>query len=71
MSIHRSYFNKNNTIISENTLNTGRNPVTDIYYGSNKESISPNGFTRFIFSIDFSTFFSKNFRRNNKCRLCR
>ncbi len=59
MSIHRSYFNKNNTIILDNTLNTGRNPVTDIYYGSNRESISPNGFSRFIFTIDFSTLFQK------------
>lgn len=59
MSIHRSYFNKNNTIIFDNTLNTGRNPVTDIYYGSNKESISPMGFSRFIFSLDFTTLFQK------------
>jgi hypothetical protein len=59
MSILRSYFSKNNTIISNSTLNTGRNPVADIFYGSNKLSISPAGFSRFIFDIDFTTLFEK------------
>lgn len=59
MSIHKSYFDKNNTLISETTINTGRNPVTDIFYGSNKESISSQGFSRFIFNLDLQTLISK------------
>ena len=35
MSIHRSYFNKNNTIIGSSTVNTARNPVTQLFYGKN------------------------------------
>ena len=33
MSIHKSYFNKNNTLLSQSTINTAKNPVTEIYYG--------------------------------------
>ena len=31
--IHRSYFSKNNTILANNEVNTGRNPVTQLFYG--------------------------------------
>lgn len=54
MSIIRSYFSKNNTIISNTDINTGRNPVIELNYGSS-EFIVPNyGFTRFIFNLDLS-----------------
>jgi len=33
--IHRSYFSKNNTILANNEVNTGRNPVTQLFYGKN------------------------------------
>ncbi len=52
MSIHRSYFNRNNTLILNSCTNTGQNPVTELYFGTNTNSIAPNGFTRFIFDID-------------------
>ena len=35
MSIHRSYFNKNNTIVASSHVNTARNPVTQLFYGKN------------------------------------
>ena len=38
MSIHRSYLNKNNTIISNSKVNTARNPVTQLFYGRNVSS---------------------------------
>ena len=52
MSIHRSYFNKNNTLIYNNCVNTGQNPVTELWFGTNSDTIAPKGFTRFIFDID-------------------
>ena len=52
MSTHRSYFSKNNTLVSNTLANTGRNPITDLYFGSNDMSISPTGFSRFLFDID-------------------
>ena len=33
MSIHKSYFTKNNTILSDSPVNTAKNPVTELYYG--------------------------------------
>jgi hypothetical protein len=54
MSIHNSYFSKNNTIIYNSYTNTGRNPVTELFFGRVDNVISPKGFSRFIFDIDIS-----------------
>ena len=35
MSIHRSYFSKNNTIVANSLVNTAKNPVTQLFYGKN------------------------------------
>lgn len=47
MSIIRTYFDKNNTIISgiRKSVNTGRNPVTELFYGDLT--------SRFLFYVDF------------------
>ena len=46
MSIHRSYFNKNNTIVASSHVNTARNPVTQLFYGKNiTRSCVPTGFS--------------------------
>jgi len=44
MSYFRSYFEKNNTIIKNSSVNTAKNPTTEIFYGS--------GFSKFIFKLD-------------------
>ena len=33
MSINNSYFSRNNTIVYNSYVNTGRNPVMQLYYG--------------------------------------
>ena len=33
MSIIKSYFNKNNTIVAKSLVNSGKNPVTELFYG--------------------------------------
>lgn len=46
MSIFKSYFSKNNTIISNSTTNTAKNPVSELFYG---------GFhSRMLLQIDLS-----------------
>ncbi len=57
MSSHFSYFNKNNTIIYNSDTNTGRNPVTELFFGSS--GINPINFSRFIFNIDTTALLSK------------
>jgi hypothetical protein len=46
MSYFRSYLEKNNTIIKKLSVNTAKNPDTQIFYG--------DGVSRFIFKIDLS-----------------
>ena len=59
MSILNSYFNRNNTIISDSYTNTGRNPVMELYFGTNDDSFGPYSYSRFIFNLDLSLLESK------------
>ena len=59
MSIHRSYFSKNDTILYDNYVNTGRNPVTQLYFGSSPTSFAPLSFSRFIFHLDLTELIAK------------
>ena len=54
MSIYRSYFSKNGTIIDNNTSNMGLNPVTEISYGTVYKQVS-----RFIFDVDLSNILDR------------
>jgi hypothetical protein len=51
MSIHNSYFSRNNTIVYSGLTNTGRNPIVELYYGDGNVKF-PYGFSRFIFDLD-------------------
>ena len=51
MSYFRSYFEKNNTIIKGSSVNTSKNPTTEIFYGS--------GFSKFIFKLNLDSLQSK------------
>ncbi len=53
MSIHNSYFNRNNTIVFSAETNTGRNPIVELYYGEGGVKI-PVGYSRFIFDLDLT-----------------
>ena len=54
MSVYRSYFSKNDTIIEDNRTNNSQNPVTEISYGTINADVS-----RFIFEIDFDPLIEK------------
>jgi hypothetical protein len=47
MSVFRSYYSKNNTLIESNLTNNSQNPVTEISYGTFDAKVS-----RFIFDVD-------------------
>lgn len=59
MSIHRSYFSKSNTIVSNSYANVGRNPVMDLFFGYSQNTAAPDGFSRFIFNLDLSQLIEK------------
>jgi len=44
----RSYFDRNNTIVKDSTLNTGQNPVAELFYGGDLL----RNYSRFIFGIN-------------------
>ena len=45
----RTYFSKNNTIISSQSVNTGLNPVTELFYGG---AAGLEKYSRFLFHFD-------------------
>ena len=45
----RTYFNKNNTIVKNSNVNTGLNPVTELFYGGD---IGSEQYSRFLFYFD-------------------
>ena len=47
----RTYFDKNNTIIYNNVSNTGRNPVSELFYGGRD---AENKYSRLLFYFDES-----------------
>jgi hypothetical protein len=53
--IVRTYFDKNNTIVYNKTVNTAKNPVTELFYGGTGAS---NAYSRFIFKFDESRLVS-------------
>jgi len=59
MSIHKSYFSRNNTLIYNSFTNTGRNPVTELFFGTTAISQYPIGYSRFIFDLDLDSLKSK------------
>jgi hypothetical protein len=54
MCIYKSYFEKNNTIISDSRINTAKNQVSEIVYGG-----IPNIHSRYIFKINLDNLISK------------
>ena len=59
MSIHKSYFNKSNTIIYNSYTNTARNPIVELFYGRVDDVIAPKGYSRYIFDLDLTTLQEK------------
>ena len=45
----RTYFDKNNTIIKNSNINTGLNPVTELFYGG---ADGENKYSRYLFHFD-------------------
>jgi hypothetical protein len=54
MSILRSYIDKNNTIVSNSLVNTGRNPVIELNFGASDLVVPNYGYSRLLFNLDLS-----------------
>lgn len=51
MSVFRSYFEKNNTIISDSNTNTAKNQVSELFYGGN--------YSRFLLKVDLTNLIER------------
>jgi len=52
MGIYRTYFDKNTVILSNSSLNTARNPISQLFYGKNTMSIP--SYSRLLIHFDTS-----------------
>jgi len=52
MSILRSYIDKNNTIVSNSYVNTGRNPVIELNFGASDLVVPNFSHSRLLFNLD-------------------
>ena len=52
MSILRSYVDKNNTIQSNSYVNTGRNPIIELNFGTSDFVVPNYGYSRLLFDLD-------------------
>ena len=59
MSIHKSYFDKSNTILYNSYTNTARNPIVELFYGRVDNLAVPLGYSRYIFNVDISDLQNK------------
>ena len=59
MSVYKSYFNRNNTIVLNSYANTGRNPITELFFGRVDNITAPKGYSRLLFNIELSGLTSK------------
>jgi hypothetical protein len=58
MSIHRSYFEKQATLINNNPTNNSRNPVVELSFGGGT-TVYDKKFSRYIFKVDLASLKSK------------
>ena len=58
MGILRTYFSKDNTIIRNSYVNTGRNPIVELFHGG---SLNPNEvkYSRYLFDFNFTEILKK------------
>lgn len=59
MPLHKSYFSKNNTLMSHTYTNTSMSPYIELFFGNLENVIMPNGFTRFIFDLNLNPLIEK------------
>jgi hypothetical protein len=59
MSVHFSYFSRNNTLLSSSYTNTGRAPYTQLYFGSSLDTLIESAYSRFIFDLDLTDLITK------------
>ena len=58
MNIIRTYFNKDTVIVRNSLVNTGRNPIAEIFHGGSTTE-SDIKYSRYIFNVDLTELLTK------------
>lgn len=58
MSIYRTYFDKDTVIVRNSCVNTGRNPIAEIFHGGSN-NVNDLIFSRYIFGLDLTDIVEK------------
>jgi hypothetical protein len=58
MGIFRTYFSKDTTIIRNSCVNTGRNPIIELFHGGST-NVNDLTYTRYLFNIDLTDLQTK------------
>jgi|TARA_R110000803_G_scaffold208838_1_gene277840 hypothetical protein len=58
MNAIRTYFNKDTVIIRNSCVNTGLNPITELYHGGSTD-VNKLNYSRYIFNVDLSSLITK------------
>lgn len=59
MSILRTYFNKDTVIVRDSCVNTGRNPIAEIFHGGSETDLSKLKYSRYLFNLDLTDIHTK------------
>jgi hypothetical protein len=58
MGLLRTYFSKDTTIVRNSCVNTGRNPVTELFYAGST-NINDTRYSRYIFDVNIDDIRNK------------
>ena len=58
MSILRTYFNKDAVIVKDSCVNTGRNPIAELFHGGSTD-FNKLTYSRYIFNLDLTDLQNK------------
>lgn len=58
MGIYRTYFNKDTVIVRNSCVNTGRNPIAEIFHGGSN-NVNDLKYSRYLFNLDLSELVRK------------
>lgn len=58
MGIFRTYFNKDSVIVRDSCVNTGRNPIAELFHGGSN-NVDELKYSRYLFNIDLTNIVNK------------
>lgn len=58
MNVYRTYFDKDTVIVRNSCVNTGKNPIAEVFHGGSLD-VDKLTYSRYLFNIDLTDVISK------------